>query len=159
MVEAPLDAERILQSLAEHSVEYVLIGGLAAQTHGHVRATSDADVIAAPDRDNLSRLAKALRSLDARVLNHGHEDAVINVRTLRRATTWRFTTRDGVIDVMYAAPGGAPFSELTARALRVNLGSIEVPVMDVDDLIRMKLARGRPADLADVVGLIDSENA
>lgn len=40
----PLDAERILQTLDEHDVDYVLIGGLAVQTHGHVRMTNDADL-------------------------------------------------------------------------------------------------------------------
>jgi hypothetical protein len=37
--DVPLDAERILRALAEHGVDYVLIGGLAVQTHGHVRTT------------------------------------------------------------------------------------------------------------------------
>lgn len=66
-------AERILRALAEHKVDYVLIGGLAVQTHGHVRTTNDADLIPAPDPANLERLAAALRSLDARVLNPGEE--------------------------------------------------------------------------------------
>ena len=60
--------------LLEHDVEYVLIGGLAVQTHGHVRTTNDADLIPAPDPANLGRLADALSSLDARVLNPGHEE-------------------------------------------------------------------------------------
>jgi hypothetical protein len=55
--DAPLDAERILRALTEHGVEYVLIGGLAVQTHGHVRTTNDADLIPAPDPANLKRLA------------------------------------------------------------------------------------------------------
>jgi hypothetical protein len=44
---------------------------------------------------------------------------------------------------------------LSERALRVRLGDIDVPVVDLDDLIRMKLARGRPVDLADVAALTD----
>jgi hypothetical protein len=39
----------------------------------------------------------------------------------------------------------------------VQLGSIDVPVVDLDDLIQMKLARGRPVDLADVAALTDPE--
>lgn len=125
----PLDAERILRALAEHRVDYVLIGGLAVLTHGHVRTTIDADLIPAPDPANLERLASALRSLDAWVL--------------------------GLVDVMYEVPGGRPYSELSERALHVRLGEIDVPVVDLDDLIQMKLARGRPTDLADVAALTD----
>lgn len=151
----PLDAERILRTLAEHSVDYVLIGGLAVQTHGHVRTTNDADVIPAPNPANLERLATALRALDARVLNPGHEHETIDAGTLPRATIWQFETRDGGIDVMHEVPGGAPFDELSDRALRVRLDDIDVPVVGLDDLIRMKLARGREVDLADVAALTD----
>ena len=153
----PLDAERILRVLDEHGVDYVLIGGLAVQTHGHVRTTNDADLIPAPDPANLERLAVALRSLDARVLNPGHEDAVVDARMLPEATLWQFATRDGGIDVMHEVPGGRPYDELSDRALRVRLGGIDVPVVDLDDLIQMKLARGRPVDLADVAALTDPD--
>jgi hypothetical protein len=153
--ETPLDAERILRALAEHSVDYVLIGGLAVQTHGHVRTTNDADLIPAPDPANLRRLAAALRALDARVLNAGEEDTEVDARMLPRATIWQFVTRDGGIDVMHEVPGGRPYAELSKRALRVKLGDIDVPVVDLDDLIQMKLARARPVDLADVAALTD----
>lgn len=155
--DAPLDAERILRSLAEHGVEYVLIGGLAVQTHGHVRTTNDADLIPAPNPANLKRLAAALRALCARVLNPGHEDVAVNAAMLPKATIWQFVTRDGGIDVMHEVPGGRPYAELSQRALHVQLGDVDVPVVDLDDLIQMKLARGRPLDLADVAALTDPE--
>lgn len=155
--EPPLDAERILRALAEHQVEYVLIGGLAVQTHGHVRTTNDADLIPEPDPANLDRLAAALRSLDARPLNPGVENTEITGATLPTATIWQFETRDGGVDVIHDAPGAGPFQELSERALRVQLGDVEVPVVGLDDLIRMKLARGRPLDLADVAALTDPD--
>jgi predicted nucleotidyltransferase len=155
--EPPLDAERILRTLAEHRVEYVLIGGLAVQTHGHVRTTNDADLIPAPDPANLERLAAALRALEARVLNPDEEGTDIEAKMLPRATIWQFATRDGGIDVMHEVPGGSPYAELSERALHVRLGEVDVPVVDLDDLIKMKLARGRPTDLADVAALTDHE--
>jgi hypothetical protein len=153
----PLDAERILRALTEHEVDYVLIGGLAVQTHGHVRTTSDADLIPAPNPANLERLAATLRSLGARVLNEGVEDTEIDAAMLPRATIWQFVTRDGGIDVMHEVPGGRSYAELSAGALHVRLGDIDVPVVGLDDLIRMKLARGRPIDLADVASLTDPD--
>jgi hypothetical protein len=155
--EAPLDAERILRVLAKHRVDYILIGGLAVQTHGHVRTTNDADLIPAPNPANLERLAAALRALDARVLNPGEEDTEIDAKMLPRATIWQFVSRDGGIDVMHEVPGGRSFSELNKGALHVQLGDIDVAVVGLDDLIQMKLARGRPVDLADVASLTDPD--
>jgi len=151
----PLDAERIFRSLDERDVDYVLIGGIAVQTHGHVRMTNDVDLIPAPDPANLERLASVLRTLDARVLNPGSEDIEIDARMLPRATIWQFATRDGDIDVMHEVPAGAPFDELSERALRIRIGDVEVPVVSLDDLIQMKLARGRDIDLEDVASLTD----
>jgi hypothetical protein len=153
--ETPLDAERILQVLAEHEVDYVLIGGLAVQTHGHVRTTNDADLIPAPGPSNLERLATVLRSLEARVLNPGEEGIEIDAKMLPRATIWQFVTRDGGIDVMHEVPGGRSFAELSKGALHVQLGDLDVAVVGLDDLIQMKLAHGRPVDLADVAALTD----
>lgn len=153
----PLDAERILRALGEHEVDYVLIGGLAVQTHGHVRTTNDADLIPAPEPANLERLAAALRSLEARVVNPGAEETEIDAKMLPKAMIWQFVSRDGGIDVMREVPGGRSYDELRKGALHVRLGDVDVPVVGLDDLIQMKLARGRPVDLADVASLTDPD--
>ncbi len=153
----PLDAQRILEELTQHEVDYVLVGGMAAQTHGSTRMTNDVDLIPAPDPRNLTRLASALRTLEARVLNPGHEELEIDARMLPRATIWQLATPHGDIDVLHDAPGAGPYPELRERALVITLDEARVPVASRDDLIRMKLARNRSIDRADVAALTDPE--
>ncbi|MBX3127999.1 MAG: nucleotidyltransferase [Polyangiaceae bacterium] len=57
------DALRVIASLNEAGVEYVVVGGVAMNVHGFVRATEDLDVFIRPDPENVERLRKALRSL------------------------------------------------------------------------------------------------
>lgn len=154
---ADLDPQRIFEELAARDVDFVLIGGLAAQTHGSPRMTNDVDVVPRPEPDNLGRLADALRALDARVLNPGQEDTEIEAAMLPRATIWQFATPHGDIDVLHEVPGAAPYEQLRDRALVVSVGQVRVPVAGRDDLIRMKLARGRPVDRADVAALTDPD--
>jgi hypothetical protein len=151
--DTPLDAERILQALAEHAVDYVIVGGLAVQTHGHVRTTVDIDVYPRPDPYNLARLADALNAIDARALNPGSEGAKIDAATLPRATLWQFATRHGAVDVIHDAPGAPPYDELRRRALEIRLGDLELAVAGRDDLISMKRASARPVDLDDLAAL------
>ena len=153
--ETPLDAERILRELTAHRVDYVIIGGLAVQTHGHVRTTVDIDVYPRPGRRNLARLAEALIALDARVLNPGAEEIEIDAAMLPRASLWQFATRHGAIDVLHDAPGAPPYDELRGRALEIRLGDIELAVAGRDDLISMKRASGRPVDLDDLAALTE----
>lgn len=155
----PLDAQRILEEMARHRVDFVLVGGMATQTHGNTRMTDDVDVIPQPDPQNLERLADALRALDARVLNPGHENLEIEAAMLPRATIWQLATPHGDIDILHDAPGAAPYDELRERALVITLDDLRIPVASRDDLIRMKLARGRPVDRADVAALTDAETS
>jgi hypothetical protein len=153
----PLDAQRILEGLARHEVDFVLVGGAATQTHGCGGMSNHIDVIPHPEPANLARLAETLRALGARVLNPGHEELEIDAAMLPCATIWQFATPHGDIDVLHDAPGAAPYDQLRDRTLVVSLGKIRIPVAGRDDLIRMKLARGRPVDRADVAALTNPD--
>ncbi len=153
--DAPLDAERILDCLAAHAVDFVIVGGLAVQTHGHVRTTVDIDVFPRPDPANRRRLASALNALEAKLLNPGSEGASIDARMLPRATLWQFETPHGAIDVLHDAPGAPPYEDLRDRALEIRLGDLELAVAGLDDLISMKRASARPVDLEDLAALTE----
>jgi hypothetical protein len=155
---APPDAGRIFAVLDLHGVEYVVIGGIAVQVHGHVRMTNDVDLIPAPTPENLVRLARALEALGARVLNAGSEHLRIDVQMLPRATLWQFATRHGDIDLLHDPPGAAPFGELRERAQVITLDDHAIPIAGRDDLIKMKRAAGRPIDLADIAALTEPEH-
>ena len=45
----------LLQSLSDEQIEYVLVGGLAVQLHGFLRATFDIDLVLAMNDENLGR--------------------------------------------------------------------------------------------------------
>jgi hypothetical protein len=155
----PFDPERILHVLGEHDVDYVIVGGLAVQTHGSVRSTVDIDVYPRPEPSNLARLADALNALEARVLNPGSEGLRIDAKALPRATMWQFSTAHGAIDVLNDAPGAPPYDDLRSRALVVKLGSLSVAVAGRDDLISMKRASGRRVDLEDLAALTEPDRA
>jgi hypothetical protein len=60
-----LDPVRIFAALQRHEVEYLTIGGIAVNAHGHVRNTRDVDILIEWKRENMRRLAAALAELDA----------------------------------------------------------------------------------------------
>jgi hypothetical protein len=156
--QSPPDVERIFAVLDAHQVDYVVVGGIAVQVHGHVRMTNDLDLIPSPIPGNLQRLATALRELEARVLNPGSEHLTIDARMLPRATLWQLSTPHGDIDILHDAPGAAPFPQLRQRALKIALGDHTIAIAGRDDLIQMKRASGRPTDLADIAALTEPEH-
>jgi hypothetical protein len=155
---SPPDAERIFAAFDAHAVEYVVVGGLAVQVHGHVRMTNDVDVIPSPTPTNLERLAAALRDLGAHILNPDSQHLQIDAHMLPRATLWQLSTPHGDIDILHDAPGAAAFPLLRRRALTIALGDLQIPIAGRDDLIQMKRASGRPIDLADIAALTEPEH-
>jgi hypothetical protein len=59
------DPRRIVETLDRHHVDYVLVGGYAAQLYGARRPTYDIDITPSTALDNLQRLSRALRELGA----------------------------------------------------------------------------------------------
>lgn len=67
----PLGAPALLEVLERHRVQYVVVGGHAAEPHGSVRRTVDIDVVPRTTADNLERLAAALREVQAMIRTEG----------------------------------------------------------------------------------------
>jgi hypothetical protein len=63
----------------------------------------------------------------------------------------------GQIHIHEEPMGAKGFEEMHEPALIVDLDGNEVAIVSLDDLIRMKRAAGRPADLDDIAALTEVE--
>jgi len=151
------DLQRITDALARRHVEYLFVGGIAARAYGARRPTCDVDCMPEPSRENLDRLAAAMRDLHARLRVEGLSDdeaaqlpVQITGSTLVRMeiSTWR--TDGGDLDILAAIPdeGGRHMSyrELVERASELNLDGIVLRVASLDDIIASKEWSNRPKD-------------
>ncbi len=152
MTEHPvLRVDRILQTLLDHEVRFVLIGGLASQVHGSPSLTGDVDICFALDGENLRRLSDALASITA--VRRGHVEGVqapIDHRTLRAGDVFTLSTRYGDLDLLAHPDPRLDFEQLVGRSIAVDILGVEVRVAGLDDLIAMKRAAGRPKDLIEL---------
>jgi len=140
--------EAVIRLLGRHEVRYVLIGGLAAITHGAPLVTQDVDLCYARDADNLERLAGALREVHAEL--RGAAPGLpfrLDAQTLANGDVFTFTTDVGWIDIIGMPSGVAGYDDLARTADAFELFESRVLVASVVDLIRMKRAAGRPKDL------------
>lgn len=151
-------AEAICRVLVDHGVEFVVIGGMAARLHRTGHATVDIDICPATAADNLERLAAALRALGAR-LRVENEPAGLpfdpHPDTLRQMSMLTLITEPGPLDVCFE-PAGFPtgYDELSRHAVVIMVGTTDVNVASLDDVIQSKRTAGRPKD---IVALPDLE--
>ena len=141
--------EAILRVLAEHDVEYVLIGGLAAALHGSDLATSDVDITPAYGAANLQRLSEALDDLHAHVRTVDAADGIEfahDAESLMRATTWNLVTDYGDLDLSFTPAGTSGYEDLRRDALHIEIGGTPITLAALADVVRSKQAAGRPKD-------------
>jgi hypothetical protein len=151
---APLDPERIVRVLAQHRVDYVLIGALAARLQGFPRLTADLDITPARDAENLERLAAALRELHARVYTQNVPEGLpfdCSAAALGRADLWNLVTAAGPLDVAFTPSGTGGYEDLAAGAVGFYVFGVELQVAGLADIIRSKEAADRPQDRQDVI--------
>jgi predicted nucleotidyltransferase len=144
----------LLERLVEAEVRFVLVGGLAVNAWGYLRATRDVDVVPDPDPGNLERLDVLLRELGGKVDVGGRlldSDAITTF--LRTGDRTLVQTELGQIDVLQGLPQVPRFEELEKQARNVDVEGLAVRVCSLDHLLEMKRASDRPRDHEDVEAL------
>jgi hypothetical protein len=139
----------ILEALARHEVDFVLIGGIAAVVRGSARPSFDLDIAYARDRANLERLAAALEELGARLRGAPADVPFqLDADTLERGSHFTFQTRFGSLDLLHDPDGAPSYAELARGAGPPEVvEGHPIRVASIDHLIAMKEASRRPHDI------------
>ena len=143
------DIEQELKLLAEHNIDCVIIGGIAARAHGSSHETSDLDVCYARDSDNLNKLAVALHSVHA-TLRGAPKDIPfrLDAETLRHGLNFTFDTDLGALDLLGEVRGVGGYSECLKDCVQIQMLGHTFNILSLDKLVVAKRTAGRPKDLA-----------
>jgi hypothetical protein len=148
------DFARLLAVLTSSRVEFIIVGGFAATAHGSAHVTVDLDVVYRRTRENLTRLAVALDPLQPYL--RGAPPGLpfqFDVDTLRRGLNFTLVTTAGDLDLFGEATGGGTYEALLPRSEVREIFGLECRVVDLETLIHLKRAAGRPRDLERIAEL------
>ncbi|PYS56183.1 MAG: hypothetical protein DMG13_00780 [Acidobacteria bacterium] len=139
--------ELISEILLSEGVEFIVVGGQAEWLFGSARPTFDVDLCYRRTRENLRRLASALRKLKPSLRNAPPDlPFQIDEQSLALGCNFTFDTPFGDLDLLGFLEPIGDFEAISAGAESMDLGGLSVKVINLDDLIRIKEYIRRPKD-------------
>jgi hypothetical protein len=142
------DFKALLRALSEGGIEFILIGGAAATVHGSSRLTRDVHVVYRRTRENMARLVAALTPY--RPYLRGAPPGLPfrwDVPTVERGLNFTLVTQLGDLDVLGEIVGGGGYDALLPSTSVINAFDVQCRCLNLDRLIEVKRAAGRPKDL------------
>lgn len=137
----------MLRLLSEHGVEFIVVGGVCAVLHGAPIATMDLDVVHSREPENVQRLLRALRDMDARYRSQPDKKLRPTESHLRSRGHSLLLTRFGPLDILSEIGAGSGYDELLPHTVEVPLsGQLTVRILDLTTLVRMKEEAGGEKD-------------
>ena len=140
----------LVDSLREADVSVIIIGGVAASVLGRPRLTRDIDALADVPDDEWSRVVDAATAFGIMP----RIGAALEFAARSRVLLLRHEASQIDIDLIVAT---LPFErDAVAAGQSRSLGSIEIRLPRVEDLLIMKAIAHRPRDLLDIEGLLQA---
>lgn len=145
-MEAKTDYKELLAFFNANEVRYIIIGAYALAFHGAPRYTGDLDILVCPERENGSRILRALEEFGFGSLGLTIDDFTVPDRVVQLGVP---PVR---IDIVTSITG-VSWEEADASRVAGRFWDIPVSYLGKEAFIRNKRALGRNKDLADAEAL------
>ncbi len=137
----------ILRTMAQHHVDYIIVGGVAILLSGAPHTTFDLDIVHSTSPDNVDRLLAALREIDAYYRIQPERRLAPGVSHLTSPGHQLLMTKFGPLDLLGQIGNGRSYDSLLPHAPLLQLsGGVGVRVLDIETQIAVKEEVGRDKD-------------
>lgn len=135
----------LIKAMNDEGVEYITFGAVALNFHGVLRATADADFFIKPDRENIERLKRALRSLwnDPSIEEISADDLLGDYPSVA------YGPPDETFSMDFLTRLGEVYSYDNLPVEIIEYEGIPIRVVTVAKLYEMKMNTVRPMDKVD----------
>lgn len=140
------DWNEFIRLAAFHRLKYLIVGGIALSLHGLPRATNDIDIWIENKPANIAKLKKVLADFGFSPL----AEQISKVMDDRQALflghkPYRLDILSGV--------SGLSFSQAYRLRKVMTFQKLRLPLVSLRQLLKNKIASGRPKDLLDVTAI------
>ena len=148
--------EEILRAFQKQKVRYVLVGGIAVNLIGSLRSTADLDILVEMSDANLRKIVTILKKngyhvkqpVDPiQIADKETRDNWINKQHMKAFNFYKEAELKEV-DIIIDSP--VSYKEAKRGALKIKVDNISIPVISINNLIKMKKNTCRSVDKFDL---------
>lgn len=134
------DQSHLLHALLRNRVDFVIVGGVAAQLRGWAGATIDLDIAVASNESNAERINRALAEVGLMKADVG-------------GLGTSFETEYGRLEIVRRADGIGMYDDWMRNATEMEFDHLTIVVAATDDIVKSKEASNREKDRAVLPGM------
>lgn len=153
--------EEVFSALNQEKVKYLVVGGVAVNLHGFMRFTGDLDILLLLQDENLEKMDRVMKKL------HYSERLPITIQSLSdvlKVKKWLkeknmraysfFPPKNNPLQIDVIIEESLKFEDIVDRKIIKKISGVNIPLVSINDLIKMKKKASRPQDLIDLEALI-----
>lgn len=140
----------------------MVVGGVAVNLYGYMRFTGDLDLLVLLEEKNLQKLDKAMRKLKyserlpVSIMELSNEKQVKKWLKEKNLKAYTFNPpKDNPLQIDIIMEESLKFKEIAKRKVQRSIDKVKIPVISVEDLVKMKKKAHREKDLEDIRALVD----
>ena len=146
----------ILREFQKQKVRYVIVGGIAVNLFGFVRSTADMDILVEMSNENLKKVVSILKKKGYHVKQPvdpmGIADEKLRYDWIhnKHMKAFNFYKEDELKEVDIIIESPLSFKDAQKGRLCFRIDDLLLPVISIDNLIKMKSGTGRGVDKLDI---------
>ena len=146
----------ILREFQKQKVKYLLVGGIAVNLFGFVRSTADMDILVEMSNENLKKVVSILKKKGYHVKQPvdpmGIADEKLRYDWIhnKHMKAFNFYKEDELKEVDIIIESPVSFKDAQKGRICFRIGDLLLPVISIDNLIKMKSRTGRGVDKLDI---------
>lgn len=154
--------EKVFKSLNKEKIKYLVVGGVAVNLHGYMRFTGDLDLLLLLEEENLKRMDILMKKLG---YNERLPVSVMSLSDKKQVKQWleeknmkaySFTPpKNNPLQIDIIMEESLIYKKIVANKVNKKIDDTVIPVISIDDLIKMKRKANRQQDLIDLEALVN----
>jgi predicted nucleotidyltransferase len=148
--------EEVLRAFQKQKVKYVLVGGIAVNLLGSLRSTADMDILVEMSDENLAKIVCILKKMGYCVKQPVDPMGIADSKTRqdwienKHMKAFNFYKEDQLKEVDIIIESSVTYEDAKKDVIRLKAGDIVIPVVSINNLVKMKKNTGRSIDKLDI---------